>query len=116
MTEKDAFDPVNTACRRRRKSGRDWSGATAIEGGVPQTNSPSCQSRNASRATPGVQANIMPRNTACKVVIAFAPSTLPLLRISDSDACRLLARPPLQTTQRYYFCISRRTMTDCCDA
>jgi hypothetical protein len=27
-----------------------------------------------------------------------------------------LPRPPLQTTQRYYFCISRRTMTDCCDA
>ena len=38
---------------------------------VPQTNSPSCQSRNASKATLGVQANIMPKNTACKVVISF---------------------------------------------
>ena len=38
---------------------------------VPQTNSPSCQSRNASKARPGVQANIMPKNTACKVVISF---------------------------------------------
>ena len=39
--------------------------------GVPQTNSPSCQSRNASKARLGVQANIMPKNTACKVVISF---------------------------------------------
>ena len=39
--------------------------------GVPQTNSPSCQSRNASKARLGVQASIMPKNTACKVVISF---------------------------------------------
>src|SRR5258706_10732889 len=37
--------------------------------GSLKTNSPSCQSRNASKATLGVQANIMPKNTAWKVVI-----------------------------------------------
>jgi hypothetical protein len=32
---------------------------------------PSCQIRNASNATPGVQDNIIPKNTACKVVMGF---------------------------------------------
>jgi hypothetical protein len=52
---------------------------------------PSRQSRNASKTRPGVQANIMPKNTACKVVMGFRSSTLLLLfKISamDTVGCR----------------------------
>jgi hypothetical protein len=44
------------------------------EGDQPPPSStpiPSCQIRNASNATPGVQDNIIPKNTACKVVMGF---------------------------------------------
>ena len=44
---------------------------------------PSRQSRNASKTTLGVQDNIMPKNTACKVVMSFR-STL-LFRITVLD-------------------------------
>jgi hypothetical protein len=60
--------------------------------------------RSASRITS------CPRILLVKSSWAFAPSTLLLLKISALDHRLLPARPPLRTTQHYYFCISRRTI------
>src|ERR1700692_3651234 len=56
---------------------------------------PSRQRKNASRTTLGVQANIMPKNTACKVVMGFRSLDVTFaFKISALDHRRLPARVP----------------------
>ena len=55
---------------------------------------PSRQSRNASKRTLGVQDNIMPKNTACKVVTGFRSPRRYFCGISALDHRRLPAEPP----------------------
>ena len=73
---------------------------------------PSRQSRNASKTTLGVQDNIMPKKTACKVVMDFRSRRYCCSRLSVLDYRRLPARVPLCTMQHYYFCISQRIMAN----
>ena len=79
--------------RRQSKSACRRSASTLVK-----TNS-SCQSKNASNATLGVQDNIIPKSIACKVVISGTPSTLLLLGINRFGP-PLVAREASRSAQR----------------
>jgi hypothetical protein len=75
------------------------------------------QSRNASKTTLGVQANIMPKNTACKVVMGFRSLDVAFAKINALDHRRLPAQTPaphnaalllLHIATHKCVCLSRR--------